>query len=55
MTNTVTAITSAVTPEALWGIVGNVVPIVLIVTLFALGFYLIRRQMKKVSKGKGGM
>lgn len=55
MTNTVTAITGAVNAEALWGIVGNVVPVVLIVTLFALGFYLIRRQMKKVSKGKGGM
>lgn len=55
MENTVTAITSAVTPEALWGIVGTVVPIVLIVTLFSLGFYLVRRQMKKVSKGKGGM
>lgn len=55
MTNTVSAITAAVTPTALWEIVGNVVPIVLIVTLFSLGFYLVRRQMKKVSKGKGGM
>ena len=55
MTNTVSTITAAVTPEALWGIVANVVPIALIVTLFALGFYLVRRQLKKVSKGKGGM
>lgn len=55
MTNTVSAITAAVTPAALWEIVGNVIPIVLIVTLFSLGFYLVRRQMKKVSKGKGGM
>lgn len=55
MTNTVTAITTAVTADALWGIVAQVIPIVLIVTLFSLGFYLVRRQLKKVSKGKGGM
>lgn len=55
MENTVAIIADTVTPTALWGIVGNVVPIALIVTLFALGFYLVRRQLKKVSKGKGGM
>ena len=55
MTNTVTAISSAVTSEALWGIVANIVPIALIVTLFSLGFYLVRRQLKKVAKAKGGM
>lgn len=55
MTNTISTITASVTPEALWGIVANIVPLALVVTLFALGFYLVRRQMKKVSKGKGGM
>lgn len=55
MSNTISTITTTVTPEALWGIVGNIVPLALVVTLFALGFYLVRRQMKKVAKGKGGM
>lgn len=55
MANTITAITTAVTPTALWEIVGEVIPLALVVTLFSLGFYLVRRQMKKVSKGKGGM
>lgn len=55
MTNTVGTITAAVTADALWGIVGQVVPIALIVTLFSLGFYLVRRQLKKVAKAKGGM
>lgn len=55
MTNTIGIITSSVTADALWGIVGNVIPVTLVVTLFALGFYLVRRQLKKVSKGKGGM
>lgn len=55
MENTVGIITSTVTGDALWGIVGTVVPFALTVTLFALGFYLVRRQMKKVSKAKAGV
>ena len=55
MANTVSTITTTITADALWGIVGNVVPIALTVTLFALGFYLVRTQLKRVSKGKGGM
>lgn len=55
MSNTVDIITTTVTPTALWEIVGNVVPVALVVTLFSLGFYLIRRQLKKVAKAKGGM
>ena len=52
MSNTVDLIRTTVTPEALWGIVGNIVPIALVVTLFSLGFYLVRRQLKKVAKAK---
>lgn len=55
MANTISTITTTITGEALWGIVGQVVPVALIVTLFSLGFYLVRRQLKKVSKAKGGM
>lgn len=55
MTNTISVITSTITAEALWGIVGNVIPVALTVTLFALGFYLVRTQLKRVSKAKGGM
>ena len=51
----VNTIADTITQDALWGQVGAVIPIALTVTLFALGFYLVRRQMKKVSKGKGGM
>lgn len=55
MSNTVSTISSTITADALWGIVGTIVPFALTVTLFALGFYLVRRQLKKVSKAKGGM
>ena len=55
MTNTISTITTTITADALWGIVGNVVPVALTVTLFALGFYLVRKQLKKVSRAQGGM
>lgn len=55
MTNTVDIISNTITSDALWGTVGQVVPIALTVTLFALGFYLVRRQLKKVSHAKAGM
>lgn len=55
MANTVALIGQTVTADALWATVGNVIPVTLIVTMFALGFYLVRRQLKKVSKAKGGM
>lgn len=55
MENTMSVITSTVTADALWATVAHVIPVTLIVTMFALGFYLVRRQLKKVSKGKGGM
>lgn len=55
MAAAVNTITTTITADALWGIVGNVIPVALTVTLFALGFYLIRTQLKRVSKAKGGM
>lgn len=55
MTNTVSAITTSITSAALWGTVQEVIPIVLITVTFALGFYLVRRQVKKLSKGKAGL
>ena len=39
----------------LWGVVGENVPLIGITTLFALGFYLVRRAVKKGSKAKAGI
>lgn len=55
MTNAVNTITTTITADALWGIVGNVIPFALTVTLFALGYYLIKKQLKKVGHAKPGM
>lgn len=41
--------------NALWGTVGSVVPFVITTTLFALGFYLVKRAINKAKKAKGGM
>ena len=55
MTNTVGIITESITTDALWGTIGTIMPFVVTVTLFALGFYLVRKQLRKVSKAKAGM
>lgn len=51
----ITTITTALSAENLWGIVGNVVPFLAISVLFGLGFYLVKRVLNKVKRAKGGM
>lgn len=55
MNAVITSLTTAVSAENLWGIVGNVVPILAISVLFGLGFYLVKRILNKVKRAKGGM
>lgn len=55
MNNVVTSIGTAVSADNLWGIVGNIVPILAISVLFGLGFYLVKRIMNKIKRAKGGM
>lgn len=51
----VNALETAFTADTIWGAVTPFVPVVATVTLVAFGIYIIRRIVKKVSKGKGGM
>lgn len=51
----ITSITSALSADNLWGIVGNIVPILAISVLFGLGFYLVKRILNKVKRAKGGI
>lgn len=51
----VTALETAFTADTVWAAITPFIPVVATVTLIALGIYLIRRIVKKVSKGKGGM
>ena len=55
MNNVVSSIGTAVSAENLWGIVGNIVPILAISVLFGLGFYLVKRIINKIKRAKGGM
>lgn len=55
MTAVITSITTALSAENLWSIVGNVVPILAISVLFGLGFYLVKRILNKVKRAKGGI
>ena len=55
MNAVVSSLTTAVSAENLWGIVGNVVPILAISVLFGLGFYLVKRILNKIKRAKGGM
>lgn len=51
----VTALSTALSADNLWGIVGSVVPFLAICTLFGLGFYLVKRILNKAKRAKGGM
>ena len=51
----ITALTTKLSADALWGIVGEIVPFLAICTLFGLGFYLVKRILNKAKRAKGGM
>lgn len=55
MTAVITSLTTTLSADNLWGIVGNIVPILAISVLFGLGFYLVKRILNKVKRAKGGM
>lgn len=49
----VTALGTTISPEALWGSLVKVVPLIGTVALFSLGFLLVRRLVKGIAnKGK---
>lgn len=55
MNTVVSSLGTALSADALWGIVGSVVPFLAITTLFGLGFYLVKRILNKAKRAKGGM
>lgn len=55
MNTVVASVAESLSATNLWGIVGEVVPILAISVLFGLGFYLIKRIINKIKRAKGGM
>lgn len=51
----ITSLTTTLSAANLWEIVGKVVPFLAISVLFGLGFYLVKKILNKVKRGKGGM
>lgn len=52
MTNAITSLSTTVSSDALWGVFGSAVPYIGVVVLVGFGFYLVRKMIKGVSKGK---
>lgn len=55
MQNVVTEFTTGLSGETMWGAFAPVVPLIIAVTVFALGLYFIRRAVRKASKAKPGI
>lgn len=55
MNEVMNTINTSITQEALWGAVANVMPFIVTTVLFSLGFYLIRKALRKTSHGKAGV
>lgn len=51
----VQALSTNLTADAVWGAITPFIPIVVTVSLIALSVTIIRRIVKRASKGKGGM
>ena len=52
MANAVNTLATTVTAESLWGVFGDAVPYISVVVLVSFGFYLVRRMIRGVAKGK---
>lgn len=54
-TSVANALNAGFTADAIWGALSPFIPVVITVTLAAFGIYIVRRLVRKVSKGKGGI
>lgn len=52
MKNAVNTLATTVSADALWGVFADAIPYISVVVLVGFGFYLIRRMIKGLSKGK---
>lgn len=55
MTNVITELTTSISATNLWAIIGEAVPLIAVVVLFALGYRIVRKALKGTSKGKVSM
>lgn len=55
MANVVGQLNTGLAGDALWGAIAPAMPLVIGLTLFALGYYLVKKNVTKARKGKSGM
>lgn len=52
MENAITSLSSSVSSASLWQVFTDAIPYISVVVITAFGFYLVRRMIKGLSKGK---
>lgn len=52
MSNAVSTLATTVSADSLWAVFADAIPYISVVVLVGFGFYLIRRMIKGLSKGK---
>lgn len=52
MENVVTTMTTTLSPTAIWGVFGTLFPFIGSMVLVSLGFYLVRKQLKKTTHAR---
>lgn len=55
MQTAISTLESTVSADALWGVFNTAVPYIAVITLFAFGFYIVRKLIKHIAKGKAGI
>lgn len=55
MSEFVTALNTGLSANALWGAIADSAPLIITLTLFALGYYVVRKVVKGGSKAKSRM
>lgn len=50
----ITALTTELSAANLWGAIAPIAPLIGILVLVGLGIYILRKNLKRASKGKGG-
>ena len=55
MANAINTLSTTVSADALWGVFNTAVPYIAVITLFAFGFYVVRKLIKHIAKGKAGI
>lgn len=55
MQGIISQLTTGITVDTLFSVVSNVIPFVIVMVMASFGFYVLRKVIKKASKGKAGI